>query len=170
MTISRRHFLETASLTVIAGAVMPGALAQRPPSLNDDRFNLDQLSILKGVSALTFKPLIGETFDAVQEGEFKDRLTLLEVNDPATAPEAGKEAQKVDNMRLVGRIPKPWQQAVMSFSLRFQGTGVALQQETYTMEHASLGSFPLFLVPAGPGVDTHTYTATFSLMVPSAKR
>jgi hypothetical protein len=38
-----------------------------------------------------------------------------------------------------------------SFSLIFRGHGNAkLQQETYTLEHARLGRFPLFLVPVGP--------------------
>lgn len=35
------------------------------------------------------------------------------------------------------------------FSLLFRGEAVALPQGTYTVEHASLGRFALFLVPAG---------------------
>jgi len=38
-----------------------------------------------------------------------------------------------------------------SFSLIFRGHGNAkLGQETYTIEHARLGRFPLFVVPVGP--------------------
>ena len=161
MTISRRHFLHTASLTVIAGTVLPGALAQSAQSLNDDRFNPDQLSILNRVSPLTFKPFIGEAFDATLAGEFKDRLILLAVNQP----DPGKQETKVAGVRFVGPVPKPSQQATQNFSLHFQGSSAALKQDTYTMEHASLGSFPLFIVPAGPGAPSTTYTAFFSLLV-----
>jgi hypothetical protein len=38
-----------------------------------------------------------------------------------------------------------------AFSLIFRGHGNAkLGQETYTIEHSTLGTFPLFLVPVGP--------------------
>jgi hypothetical protein len=38
-----------------------------------------------------------------------------------------------------------------SFSLIFHApANAALGQETYTIEHSSVGSFPLFLVPVGP--------------------
>jgi len=41
-----------------------------------------------------------------------------------------------------------------SFSLLFVGPGdSALPQETYTIEHAALGKFSLFLVPVGKGVN-----------------
>src|SRR5260370_41116446 len=36
------------------------------------------------------------------------------------------------------------------FSLLFRGGSVALPQHTYKLEHPSLGTFPLFLVPGKP--------------------
>lgn len=49
------------------------------------------------------------------------------------------------------------------FSLLFVGESVALRQGTYRVEHHSLGSFALFLVPGGP--DKHgaqSYVATIN--------
>ena len=49
-----------------------------------------------------------------------------------------------------------------AFSLRFQGSGGLLPQETYTVSQPALGSFPLLLVPCALGAATPTYTATFT--------
>jgi hypothetical protein len=47
-----------------------------------------------------------------------------------------------------------------SFSLIFRGHGNAkLGQQIYTLEHSSLGSFPLFLVPVGPAIKGQDFQA-----------
>ncbi len=46
------------------------------------------------------------------------------------------------------------------FSLLFQGPAPAFRQETYAVEHGSLGHFSLFLVPVGkPEGHVQTYQA-----------
>jgi hypothetical protein len=68
-------------------------------------------------------------------------------------------------IHMVGRVPRrSVGPAITSFSLRFRKTGVALPQGTYTMDHDWLGTFPLFLVPAGKSGSQSTYTATFSVL------
>jgi len=166
MTITRRHFLETASITALAGAILPGALAQRGRPLNEDTFSPDGMAIFYGVSPQTFKSLIGEDFAASLGGKPLGSLTLIKVN--AAAP--ANQPEPATGARLVGRVPKPSQQATTSFTLRFQGTGAGLEQETYTLNHPALGSFPLFIVPASREVNPPTYTAVFNQLAPSENR
>jgi hypothetical protein len=50
-----------------------------------------------------------------------------------------------------------------SFSLMFRGHGNAkLGQETYTIEHPRVGTFPLFLVPVGPGRNGQSFEAVIN--------
>jgi hypothetical protein len=56
------------------------------------------------------------------------------------------------------RTSKASQPIVDTFALHFHLIGEALPQGTYELEHHSLGSFSLFLVPSG----TTTYTAIIS--------
>jgi hypothetical protein len=48
-----------------------------------------------------------------------------------------------------------------SFAVHFYGAGASLGQDTYTVDHATLGTFDLFLVPSGPS----SYTAVFNRLV-----
>jgi Domain of unknown function (DUF6916) len=74
----------------------------------------------------TYVPLVGSTFRIHRPGT--PRLSVTLVSATALPSEIGE-----------------------SFSLIFRGHGDAkLGQETYTIEHSSLGRFPLFLVPVGP--------------------
>lgn len=74
----------------------------------------------------TYVPLVGSTF---------------RIHRPAAS---SLKVKLVSATRLQSEIGE-------SFSLIFRGHGNAkLGQETYTIEHGSLGRFPLFLVPVGP--------------------
>lgn len=73
----------------------------------------------------TYVPLVGSTF---------------RIHRPAASP---LQVELVSATRLHSEIGE-------SFSLVFRGNANAkLGQETYTIEHGSLGRFPLFLVPVG---------------------
>jgi hypothetical protein len=150
MSLTRRRFIETASLSLLASAVLPAALA----SQKDQTFNSDGLALLDSVSTQTFEPYIGERFQV--SGAYVS-LILLSV----TAAPGPSQATKPP---MVGRLPKPSQQALTGFSLRFRGSGTSLKQGTYKLENPSLGSIPLFLVPSGPGVSPPRYTAVFNLL------
>lgn len=150
MSLTRRRFIETASLSLLATTVLPAALA----SQKDQTFNSDGLALLDSLSRQTFEPYIGERF---QVSDANVSLVLLSV----TAAPGPSEGAK---LHMVGRVPKPSQQALTGFSLRFQGSGTPLKQGTYKLKNASLGTFPLFLVPSGPGVSPLRYTAVFNLL------
>jgi hypothetical protein len=53
-----------------------------------------------------------------------------------------------------------------TFTLRFRGAGALLPQETYTLSQESLGSFPLFLVPAPAQGVSPQYVAVINRLEP----
>ncbi len=167
MSLTRRRFLESASLTVLASAALPAAFAQSTHGLKDDPFSPEAADVLANASEETFKPLIGESFEVMKGGGRLDTLTLQEVNPAAFKPAASKpraEGASAAESRIAAKAPG---QAVNSFALRFHGSGAStLPEGTYTVDNEALGSFPLFLAPTGPDSDPHRYTAYFSLLVP----
>ena len=151
MSLSWRHFVHLASLSVLAGAALPSAFAQE--EAEDDTFSPDNMASLDGVSRQTFEPYIGDRFGVSRAGKSLGKLTLIEVRD--TKPGAAKPGGKSTAPRS--------QRALTGFALRFQGSGGMLPQETYILSQAALGKFPLLLVPAAPGANPPTYTATFTM-------
>ncbi len=162
MSLTRRRFIQTASLSVLASAACPAAFAQSKIEPKDDLFSPEHLTVFNGVSQQTFESLIGESFAVSDAGRSLGSLTLLSVAATTPAPDATK-------LPMVVRLPKPSQESLTGFSLRFQGSGAALEQGTYTLEQGTLGSFPLFIVPAGSGVKPPTYTAIFNLLRPQER-
>jgi hypothetical protein len=80
----------------------------------------------------TFKPLIGNVFLVGTETSAFIPVVLTSVKE---SPTAGTS------------------RATDAFTLSFRSLPIAgpLPQGTYTFRHAELGSFPLFIVPSGPG-------------------
>jgi hypothetical protein len=145
MAVTRRRFLETASLAVLAGAAVPSTLAQSASALKNDPFRDQNLALFNGVSEETFKPYMGERFALEQGGRQVGSLTLVSITTQAGAqPSSAK--------------------GIKSFAVHLSGSGAMLPQGTYTLSHESMGTISLFLVPAGKGANHPTYTATFSLL------
>jgi hypothetical protein len=89
-------------------------------------------------------------------------LVLLSVNEIST--DAKETPEDTTAMSRVGLVHgSSHQSGITSFSLRFQGTGTALPQNTYILTHDWLGNFPLFLVPLPRKGLGSTYTAIFTL-------
>lgn len=153
MSLSRRHFVQLGSLSLLAGTVLPAAFAQ--DETDDETFSPEKLANLDGVSRQAFEPYIGERFSISQERKPLGKLTLIAVSELASAALGAKKA--------------PSAQTLTGFTLRFQGSGGVLPQGTYILSQPAMGEFPLFLVPAGPGVNPPTYTAIFNkLATPGA--
>lgn len=96
---------------------------------------------LAAVSADTFAPLLGQTFEAVfTDGRLP--LTLAEVRPLGAArPEAA-------------RAP---------FALTFHGPPrLRLPQHIYRLEHTALGAAEMFLVPVAGDADAFKYEAIFT--------
>jgi len=106
---------------------------------------------------LSFNDLSGEKFLPFVNSSFGVRssnvwLRLLSVEDLTK--------KNSDSSVLMPKSKTPAPQ-VASFALHFQGTGEALKQGTYELEHHSLGKLSLFLVPSGKT----TYMAVVSHFV-----
>jgi hypothetical protein len=96
--------------------------------------------MLGGFTVDTFSPLVGSAFDVHLDSATRLRLELI---DAVSAGGAG----------ATGR----------PFSLLFRGPGAPLAvQQIYQVEHPTLGSFELFLVPVGPDEHGMCYEAVFN--------
>ena len=77
MSLSRRHFVHLASLSMLAGAALPSAFAQE--EAEDKTFSPENLASFEGVSRQMFEPYVRERFDLSRAGQSLGRLTLIDV-------------------------------------------------------------------------------------------
>jgi hypothetical protein len=161
LSLSRRQFVYVASLSVVANAAGPRLFGQDEAQAASGTFTEEGAATLSNLSLRDFELLIGERFSVSLSGRSLGKLTLI----TATATDPVKPSHLP---RLIGQVAEP-SRALAGFSLRFQGAGGTLPQDTYTMRQGGLGTFPLFLVPEGPaGSDRPTYLAIFTRFADSA--
>jgi hypothetical protein len=126
MSISRRVFIKAGALAVVIAGISlkPGllVLGQEPT------IALPASDPLSNYTQATFAQYINSIFTLRGRQTIEVTLTKIEDTLPAKASRTG------------GRE---------SFTLHFRGGGTALPQDTYVIEHPSLGSFRMFLVPTG---------------------
>ena len=143
---------------MLTSTLSPLAVAQRHLQSHGEAMDDETLSIFDHISTATFEQWIGSSFQLSLNGKPMDKLVLLSVtktNPPEAVNSSGRE----------GKVPTASAgPSISGFSLRFRGTGNALPQDTYTLTHSWLGTFPLFLVPSGTGGARSTYTATFNVL------
>jgi hypothetical protein len=108
--------------------------------------------MLNELSSADFQPLLQQTFQA--------SLGAWDESPAAGAPSVPLRLSDVAELPLAmpytpaGRRP---------FSLIFhQPDGAYLPQQTYALEHVTLGRLPLFLVPIGPDAHGMRYEAIFT--------
>ena len=148
MPVSRRGFI-FAGQTLLAAAALPMKFfaASVPEAGVSNTPNMTSWT------KNTFQPLVSSSF-RVHTGQLANTwLTLLSVQDmnaktPAASGAAGFALSLLKTRPAV----------LDTFALHFQGTGEALPQGTYELEHHTLGKFSLFIVPSG----ATTYTAVIS--------
>ena len=141
MTISRRNLLKTGFLTCIATGTtlkLTGLAATRPPS------GTDALSTsLDYYSKATFQSYLNSDFRIYAHGHSETWLRLVLVEDFPT-----RETLTAPNE---------------CFRLLFSGAADSvLSQGTYSLDHAALGSFALFIVPGKPLDGKVHYEAVFN--------
>ncbi|MGA9673561.1 MAG: hypothetical protein WBQ94_30500 [Terracidiphilus sp.] len=158
MSLSRRHFVHVASLSLLAGATLPAAFAQSTLGLKREPFSAENLDPLNGISLESFQPLMGQRFSISNAGQSLGSLTLVSIS-VGSGTATGKKSST-----LVGRAPRVSQQSPTGFTLKFRGSGGMLAQGTYIFQNAAVGSLSIFIVPSGPGVAQPTYSAVFSFL------
>ncbi len=158
MSLTRRYFIGSASLSLMATTVLRGAFAQRLLDAKETTFGDENLSLLNDATEQTFEPFIGDSFAVSQESRRFGSLTLHSVS---SAPKPAR-AKKLP---IVGKVPPSSSQGMNSFFLQFKGSGSPLQQGSYTFKNGRLGSISLFIVPGGEKSKPYTYTAAFCTLV-----
>jgi hypothetical protein len=163
MSLTRRNFIETGTLSLIASVAAPGLLAENAPlrslmQVEEARFTPESIAQLESTNEIAFTRCVGESFSVNFNGAPLGSLTLISVASISAAPPPS-------TLRTPFAVRKPITplQSIMAFSVRFQGSGQHLPQETYTFHLDAMGTFPLFIVPAGPEANPDTYTAIFNM-------
>lgn len=141
MFVSRRKFLRAGSLVALSAALPISIFAQgfkgRDGNPGDQNPQPDPLV---NYNKAAFSSYLNSIFE-LYTGYSIVEVALVEVKDllpQGTAATDGRE----------------------SFSLLFRGGTAVLRQNTYRMDHPSLGRFELFLVPGGPdSVGAQSYVA-----------
>jgi hypothetical protein len=152
MSLSRRQFVYVASLSVVATSASPSLFARGEAQAARETVTDEGAATLATFSLRDFEGLIGARFAISLSGRSLGKVTLI----AAAAADPGKPSHSPSRV-------------LESFLLRFQGAGATLPQDTYLMEETSLGAFPLFLVPGGPGGSLRpTYLAVFTRFAESA--
>lgn len=112
--------------------------------------------------AATFEPVIGDTFRAigVWDPDASDHQILPVCRDDAVFdPPVALVLQQVKARDFGG----PFEQ----FRLTFRApSSPALEQDTFVLEHDTLGREPLMLVPSSDDGETRTYEASISVPRP----
>jgi hypothetical protein len=134
MSITRRKFLKAGTLVALSAAI-PLRVAGQQPRKGNDGNPIDQskdvvADPLSTYTKSTFSSYLNSIF-RLYTGYSTIDVALVEVKDLAPG----------DNTAQTG---------AECFSLLFRGGSVALKQNTYRIEHPSLGAFPLFLTPGTP--------------------
>jgi hypothetical protein len=168
MNPTRRSFLKRVVMATIATKFSSLAFTQQQPENRPAATDAESPSVFDGVAPQTFERWIGGNFRLSLRNRQLGSAVLVSVKN-INAPAALDDSAAG---RMVGRIPKrSVGPAITSFSLRFRKAGVPLPQDTYTIDHDWLGTFPLLLVPAGTSGGQPTYTATFNVLdLPGLKK
>ena len=134
MSITRRKFLKAGTLVALSAAIPLRVAGQQPRKVNDGN-PIDQS---KDVAADPLSTYTRSTFSSHLNSIFRlytgystIDVALVEVKDLAPGAKTSETGAEC-------------------FSLLFRGGRVALKQNTYKIEHPSLGAFPLFLTPGTP--------------------
>ena len=130
---TRRKFLRDCSLAVTAAGFAPAALAHQPMPT---RMPVERLGLAHFYGQLN-------TDFTVRSGGQTTALLLVQANGLP-----GADASEGER----------------SFSLLFHGPAESpLPQDTYVLDHPVFGGLPIFIVPVGPAVATHSsYEAIFN--------
>jgi hypothetical protein len=160
---SRRQFL-LASTAAIAGATLPrGLFAQRIGGSVYTNASLGAYT--QGLlTQANFEKVVGSVFSLFLDNYVADSLLLRAVTSSPTSAVASSAAeQAVSAIRPIGgpilpprTIGKVAQQPI-SFQLHFNVSGASFGQDTYLLDHGTLGRFAAFLVPGSPGKCTASF-------------
>ena len=157
MNASRRIFLRASSLAGVATAIAATfpqiAFGRQKHNGKPVTYQLPEEALTATLFALSranFYGNISTKFTFMTAARASIQMTLIAVDDLKPLYGKGRPAGKE------------------CFSLTFQGPfGTPLHSNTYTVQHSSLGSFDMFIVPTGEATPNgYTYEASFNRLYP----
>jgi hypothetical protein len=157
MNASRRIFLRASSLAGVATAITATfpriAFGRQKHNGKPTSYQLPEEALTATLFALSranFYGNLNTRFTFLTSGRSGIQMSLIAVDD--LKPLYGKG-------RPVGKE---------CFALTFQGPfGTPLRANSYTVQHSSLGSFDMFIVPTGEATPNgYTYEANFNRLYP----
>jgi hypothetical protein len=178
MAVSRREFLQRSGL-LAAGALLPVSALAQANSLSQGKgtngtgttgtggngtigtgLNAGSADAMWNQEA--FLQCVGTEFALQQTPDQKVWLLLTAVTDMSAASVAKPVTMAVPPPKSATLPPN-----VDCFVLSFRASlAQPLTQSTYSLDHATLGSFPLFIVPSG--TDPQLYFAVVNRLMPAA--
>ena len=156
--IPRRVFIHRLAVWGGLGALLPALRPEREASGANPLAGL-------GHGVATVSTMTGDPLDRTKAHVFEQLLGTSFLIVPALRAAAPQVVQltKVTRSQTTTRPGQGAPSVSPSFSLMFQSAqGTALPQDTYQVEQAELGVFPLFLVPIGPKQARVCYQAIFA--------
>ena len=157
MSVSRRSFLKSGAVSVLAAGIVAGASAHafgqqsgRPDPKAEPELPIEaQRSPLFFFKRETFAPYVGGVFTA-RAGAHSIEMTLKSTRDCTPSAESLKVTKRA--------------RASECFALVFTSNGTLTDLTTiYDVEHAALGTFPLFLTRRdGDNEGSYVYEAVFN--------
>lgn len=142
MSVTRRGFLEFGKILAAACAFPLEVFGQNAPR----EFGGGQTLDLQTVTKDTFAQWVDSTFTVRSGTSSPTFLTLVAVND--LTPPVYTKGIPFNRKLAASQTP------LVTFTLKFLGTGDTLDQGTYDLEHSTLGKFSLFVVPGEPSMYT----------------
>jgi hypothetical protein len=155
MAVSRREFLQRGGMLAVGAALPLSALGRTLPQAKAPGAGAPGTGSASpdpqvSWSEASFLACVGTEFATQQSPDQKVWLLLTGVTD-MSAPAQINPA----TMAVPPPITAPAPQ-VECFALSFSASlAQPLTQNTYSMDHATLGQFPLFIVPGQPGGQTY---------------
>jgi hypothetical protein len=146
MSVSRRRFLQNTALVAIGYTATPLFAGSGHGKTSESGNNGTQTAMLSAPQRQIFANAVGSSFQVSGDGISQSVwLQLQAVNDPPVLAPVNTATMDVPPPRNLKN------RNTNGFVLTLSGGPVAgLQQGTYTFQSSSLGTFSMFIVPAGP--------------------
>ena len=167
---SRRRFLALSAASLACAAAPRLLWADTTERLGIPVFSEAASGAAKQglLTAAAFERLIGSSFHAFLDAGVVAEIVLRKVTvpkfTPATTYTPSIAASIGTSTRPVSTLARAIPRTTTAFMLSFSSGSTLIPQNSYTLDHGTLGSFAAFLVPAQPVPGDQIAVATFNFL------
>ncbi|WP_263381036.1 DUF6916 family protein [Granulicella paludicola] len=153
---TRRHFLALSSAALAWAASTRKLFAQASNRLGIPRFSNAALGAYQQglLTRTNFESVVGSSFHIYMDNQQISELQLAVVTSPY-------DTTVTDQPTRPGAIPIKRPSPKQTFAVKFTSGSTSVPQDSYVVDHGTLGSFSVFLVPGPKSANANTCTATF---------